>query len=1849
MAKRKFVILLFIIAAVLVSAQTIPYPVTSKEYQDYKEGLIGKIPVQPPVYSNVPKGEQIPLVFQRQQREGLLIPLDDSFQLAMEGNDDYYTSVIQLPFAFDFYGTTYTEFYINNNGNVSFGNPYSTYTSYGFPVNGFPMLAPFWADVDTRSGGQVFYKMESNRVTVIWNAVGYFSNHTDRVNTFELVFTNGWDPVVGLGYNVAFSYADMQWTTGDASGGQNGFGGVPATVGLNKGDGIYYGLIGRFDHEGIDYYGPGGAPSGVSYLDNQLFRFTAIQGNFLPPVFGNLPAETVNIQEGESIQLHINASSPAPENTVYAEVQSDFTAGFYADIISGNPCYINLTINGLRNNVGLHTITITAIDNGTPSLSTVASFSVRIIPRLGDFLIVTNYYPPSISIVDVATNEVFGPFLQGQLGDSDLVDVVVSSDGHFALVSNFNNDTVYQIDLSNLLEPTIAASYNLGFPAEDITLSVDNRYAIVADGGTAHYLAVLDLQSRTTVQVLDIYPHYAQGVTIGPDGKVLINDYANGYVHQYILNFVTGNLSYSGVSIPVASCLNTVISPGGNFAIACSYNRDTKVLKLNADNTINVIQNLGLSSQSAVYSSDGQIALIGEYSSSNDILGKYNVQGNGSLLWQQSFNLPFYSGSGYYGVDVLALSTDNSKAYITDLGEEDNNILVNINLEYGTQQNLTLPDPTGLAMGTMHLTAYFTATITNTLNSTQVQFHQHCSGNPDSYLWNFGDGQTSTEPNPYHIYYTPGLYTVTLTVYKNGESDSYSQTIEAMFNTQIHLTLDGSPYYYSATLAISEGSSLIIDNGVTVNFGPQAGLEVWGSISANGATFSGSETEGWKGIVLHSPVSPVTFNNCNIYNAVVGLKIINSSFTITNLLISKTQIFTGEIGLKVQGASNMVLNNVQVIGYSMGIVFENEARVASSPSLNNTRIRNTSSTLRTESHGLDVLGAVGLTVNNVDIEEYDYGVYWNGLGTTDYRSTPSLNNTRIRNTSSTLRTVAKGVKMIDISRVTMTNDSIIGYPTGLEITNDGSGLLTTTASLNNTRIRNTSSTLRTETTGINFSGHILATMESLDIDEYSTGIYYEGNGMFSDRATVSLNNTRIRNTSSTLRSVTKGLVMMNIGSVTITNDSIIGYPTGLEITNDGSGLLTTTASLNNTRIRNTSSTLRTETKGINFTGHILASMDSLYLEDYATGIYYEGNGMPFNRTTPSLNNTRIRNTSSTLREPLKGVVLKNLAGITLNKNIIYPKVQVGQGNLSGNGIFLQTVQNAQIAHNTIWGLNNGLYATGSSNGTFTHNVIWTNGEQLNTPVILEDSNIPVSNSDISYAQGVFPGTGNLNADPLFVAPDEGNFYLKPRSPLANQGIGAMPFDFEVLAGVRTYTMHPGWNMMGVPYLTRETYSTPVSIFADDLSPFYVAPTYTSIVQLNPSAPPDTLGHIDMSYTGNYVIPSFVRPGIGYWVRNPYATPATIDVYGLMDDGSYNVVLDGTVSPNNGWYLLANPYDRPIGLNNGIIWGEGMLVGLLKYNYVTNSYYFIDSEHPEVIEPWGGFFVKAIAQDAHLYLNYPSQARQQNENQPFVNDIPNVVSRPKLKWEFSLNAKAGEKGDAIILGVGEGANDTLDPLDIPEIPNPPFPQTGILQFSICNNDWENNAGLYTRDIKNSRDGSWSWNLLLNLENMLEDGIFSDIIRISALGAEKIPAGYIFRIVNPADGSYVDLRNEDFLLNVEIFHAEGEPWLIPLCLEVIPLTNDSGEREVFSASNYPNPFNPETTISYKLPTESFVTLEIYNLKGQLVKRLVSENKPSGAHKAVWNGSDQQGREVASGFYFYRLKTKDNQLTRKILLMK
>jgi len=86
-----------------------------------------------------------------------------------------------------------------------------------------------------------------------------------------------------------------------------------------------------------------------------------------------------------------------------------------------------------------------------------------------------------------------------------------------------------------------------------------------------------------------------------------------------------------------------------------------------------------------------------------------------------------------------------------------------------------------------------------------------------------------------------------------------------------------------------------------------------------------------------------------------------------------------------------------------------------------------------------------------------------------------------------------------------------------------------------------------------------------------------------------------------------------------------------------------------------------------------------------------------------------------------------------------------------------------------------------------------------------------------------------------------------------------------------------------------------------------------------------------------------------------------------------------------------------------------------------------------------------------------------------------------------------------------------------------------------------------------------------------------------------------------------------------------------------------------NNYPNPFNPVTNISYSIIETGNVTLEVYNLRGQLVKTLVNDVKESGDYTEIWNGTDNSDKSVSSGVYFYKMKSSNYTATKKMILMK
>jgi hypothetical protein len=86
-----------------------------------------------------------------------------------------------------------------------------------------------------------------------------------------------------------------------------------------------------------------------------------------------------------------------------------------------------------------------------------------------------------------------------------------------------------------------------------------------------------------------------------------------------------------------------------------------------------------------------------------------------------------------------------------------------------------------------------------------------------------------------------------------------------------------------------------------------------------------------------------------------------------------------------------------------------------------------------------------------------------------------------------------------------------------------------------------------------------------------------------------------------------------------------------------------------------------------------------------------------------------------------------------------------------------------------------------------------------------------------------------------------------------------------------------------------------------------------------------------------------------------------------------------------------------------------------------------------------------------------------------------------------------------------------------------------------------------------------------------------------------------------------------------------------------------------SNYPNPFNPSTTIPFDVVNESHINLSIYNIHGQLVRQLINEDVVSGAYTAVWDGRNNEGKELHSGLYVYLMTSNNSTQSGKMLLVK
>lgn len=287
-----------------------------------------------------------------------------------------------------------------------------------------------------------------------------------------------------------------------------------------------------------------------------------------------------------------------------------------------------------------------------------------------------NYNTDCIQFLDPLTNTTTGPLLAGQLGSTPggLLDVVITSDGKTAIVSNFGDGKLFFIDISGgfHVTPGILGSVRLPFQAGDLDITPDDKYVLVTDGGTGTFIGVVNIGTRHLSGYKNIAPANARAVAICPDGKTVVAaDPGNRAAHAYDLQ---GNgtlihkkkvrLSFSPVNAAVSPDGKTVIMPiAGHFVFIVLYFDAQGVMHYSK-----TVQIPTWNGQSCVFTSDGTKAYYLSNSARNGTrVIVLNISGPGQVT--ASWTPIFATRRGtdqLFGIDTIALDPSENYLYISN-------------------------------------------------------------------------------------------------------------------------------------------------------------------------------------------------------------------------------------------------------------------------------------------------------------------------------------------------------------------------------------------------------------------------------------------------------------------------------------------------------------------------------------------------------------------------------------------------------------------------------------------------------------------------------------------------------------------------------------------------------------------------------------------------------------------------------------------------------------------------------------------------------------------------------------------------------------------------------------------------------------------------------------------------------------------------------------------------------------------------------------------------------------------------------------------------------------------------------
>jgi len=328
----------------------------------------------------------------------------------------------------------------------------------------------------------------------------------------------------------------------------------------------------------------------------------------------------------------------------------------------------------------------------------------------------------------------------------------------------------------------------------------------------------------------------------------------------------------------------------------------------------------------------------------------------------------------------------------------------------------------------------------------------------------------------------------------------------------------------------------------------------------------------------------------------------------------------------------------------------------------------------------------------------------------------------------------------------------------------------------------------------------------------------------------------------------------------------------------------------------------------------------------------------------------------------------------------------------------------------------------------------------------------------------------------------------------------------------------------------------------------------------------------------------------------------------------------------GWNFIGSPYPFPLSIDLDPV----QFYGPLTYGLSGESW------SPELTEldPWNGYVVYNRTSSSQTVTLDPSVTSA---------GLAARVYDQEEGWLISLMASAGEYTDPInTFGALESADNSLDWHDNPEIKSP---GKNVSLFFEMEDDPI--ALQYTSDIRQRDSGLKVWDVFLSNTTGFE-------VSLSWSHDQPIPPAIVVQLVDINTRRVIDLKTADILELGRIdsrFYRQlkivsGDE--TEVAARVTELLSHIPE-ELSLDGNYPNPFNPVTTIRFGLPEPREVRVSVVNILGQEITELVNGWRDMGRHEVVWQGLDRTGKPVATGMYFTVLSDGDKMIVKKMLLLK